>query len=329
MAKVDLGKAGKFLKPMTVVIVLGVILALVFGFTSFFVVDQTERGVVTTFGRYTYTAEPGLHFLAPFGIQRFYNVATEVVNVEQFGFKTEKASVVSSYDESVKPIVMLTGDLNIVQIEWIVQYKIVDPRAWLFNLQDRHQTIRDISQSAVNQLVGDASFAEITTSARVRIEGDALIMMNGMFKEFNLGINVIAVKFQNVEMPEAVKDAFSDVSNAKTDLIRLINEGKEAYNAVIPKAQGEAQQIVQQAEGYGLQRVNAAQGDVARFLAVYAEYRKAPEITRQRLYYEMVEEVFGPQSGTTLIDKKLGSFLPIKNLGPSGSSSSAATGAVQ
>jgi membrane protease subunit HflK len=297
---------------VTILVILGVIVVLVLMGTSVFMVDQTERGVVTTFGKFSYVAEPGLHFMLPFGIQKNYNVPTEVVQVEQFGYTTDKAGVTSQYSD--KPITMLTGDLNIVQIEWIVQYKIEDPRAWQFNVYDRHKTIRDISQSVVNQLVGDSSFAEITTSARVRLEGEALELMNTSYKEFGLGINVIAVKFQNVEMPEAVKAAFSDVSNAKTDLIRMINEGKEAYNAVIPKAQGQADQILRQAEGYATERVNKAQGDVARFAAVYEEYRKAPEITRERLYYEMMESVFGAESGVTLIDKNLSNFLPIQNM---------------
>ncbi len=323
MPKVDIGGAAKFLKPVTILVVLAVIVGLILAGTSVFMVDQTERAVVTTFGRFSRVAEPGLHFKWPFGIQKSYNVPTEVVQVEQFGFRTEKAAVISRYDESYKPIVMLTGDLNIVQIEWIVQYKIVDARAWQFNVYDRHKTIRDVSQSVVNQLVGDSSFAEITTSARVRLEGEALELMNQSYKALNLGINVIAVKFQNVEMPEAVKAAFSDVSNAKTDLIRMINEGKEAYNAVIPKAQGQADQILRQAEGYATERVNKAQGDVARFAAVYEEYRKAPDITRERLYYEMMEAVFGSEKNVTLIDKNLDGYLPIQNIGEQGK---AATG---
>ncbi len=304
----------KFLKPATFIIAIIVILVLILMGTGFFIVDQTERGVVTRFGRFSRVLAPGPHFKLPFGIEKSYTVPTEIINEEQFGFRTEKAGVVSRYDESVKPVSMLTGDLNVVQLEWIVQYKIVDPRAWLFNVDNKHRTIRDISISAVNQLVGDASFADITTSARVRIEGEAQSLMNEFFKSLDMGITVIAVKFQNVEMPDAIKEAFSDVSNAKTDLIRLINEGKEAYNAVIPKAQGQAEQIIRQAEGYATERVNKAQGDVARFLAVYEEYRKAPQITRERLYYEMVEDVFSRGGDTTLLDKKLDGFLPVKTL---------------
>lgn len=308
----------KFLRPVVIIIAIGIVLVLVLMGTSVFIVDQTERAVVTTFGKFSYVADPGMHAKAPLGIQVNYNIPTEVIQTEQFGFRTTKAAVQSSFDPRIKPITMLTGDLNVVMVEWIVQYKIVDPRAWQFNLQDRHKTIRDISQSVINRLVGDASFAEITTSARVRIEGESLVLMNQTFKQLGVGINVIAVKFQNVEMPEAVKEAFSDVSNAKTDLMRLINEGKESYNAVIPKAQGEADQIVRQAEGYAAERVNNAEGDVARFISVYEEYRKAPEITRQRLYFEMMEDIFSQQKNVTLIDKRLGGVLPIKQLSNSG-----------
>jgi membrane protease subunit HflK len=302
-------------KPGMIVIIIVAVVVLALLSTSVYIVDQTERGVITLFGKFSKIAEPGLHFKIPFGIEQNYNIATEVINVEQFGFKTEKAGIVSQYDESAKPIAMLTGDLNVVQIEWIVQYKIIDPRAWQFNLQNRNTTIRDMSISVINQLVGDASFTEITTSARVRIEGEALILMNQTFKDLGIGINVIAVKFQNVEMPEAVKAAFSDVSNAKTDALRMINEGKEEYNAVIPKAQGEASQLILKAEGYASVRINKAKGDVDQFLRIYAEYLKAPSITKQRLYLEMVEQVFGsPDEKVDLIDKRLGNFLPLKNL---------------
>jgi membrane protease subunit HflK len=153
--------------------------------------------------------------------------------------------------------------------------------------------------------------------------------MNATYDELGLGIDVIAVKFQNVEMPEAVKAAFSDVSNAKTDLIRMINEGKESYNAVIPKAQGEADQILRQAEGYATERLNKAQGDVARFNSVYAEYVKAPTITRERLYYEMMEAVFGSESGVTLIDKNLSNYLPIQSIDGSKGTLKALTGGAQ
>jgi membrane protease subunit HflK len=305
----------KFLKPLPIIIVIVALLALVFLFTSFFVVDQTERAVVTTFGAFSYIAEPGLHYKLPFGIQQNINVPTEIVQTSQFGFGTIRSDVESEYDPNVKPIVMLTGDLNVVLLEWVVQYKIVDPKAWTFNVYWRHKLIEDVSQSVMNQLVGDASFYDITTNARVRIEGEAMNMMNEALSSFNIGVNVIAVKFQNVEMPGAVQAAFSDVSNAKTDYLKFKNEAQEQYNAVVPKAKGEADKVVAQAEGYAYDRVKAAEAEVNRFLEVYEEYLKAPAITKQRLYYEMMETVFGGQESVTLIDKNLNNIVPLLNLG--------------
>jgi membrane protease subunit HflK len=300
------------------VIIIGIaaILVLIFFSTSFFIVDQTSRAVITTFGKFTSEAEPGLHFKIPFGIQKSYNVPTEVVQTEQFGFRTEKAGVVTQYSETKYPqeSVMLTGDLNIVDVEWIIQYRIVDARAWLFNLSDRHKTIRDISQSGVNLLVGDRTILGVIGPERTTIEDTAVQMMNDTFANYGLGIKVTQVKLQNIVPPKGVQEAFEDVNKAIQDMNRLINEGKEAYNSEIPKAQGQAQQAVEVAQGYAAERVNEAKGDVARFVSVYDEYRKAPSITRQRLYYEMVEEVFKGEKNVELIDKRFTNFLPMKSL---------------
>jgi modulator of FtsH protease HflK len=149
---------------------------------------------------------------------------------------------------------------------------------------------------------------------RTEIQNTGAELMNKMFKEFDLGINIIAVQLQNIVPPQGVQAAFEDVNKAIQDMNRMINEGKESYNKEIPKAQGEASQVKQVAEGYSSERVNKANGDVSRFAQVYTEYKKSPDITRQRLYYEMVEQVFGDAAGTQLIDKKLGNFLPLKNI---------------
>ncbi len=305
------------MKPTMIIIGIAAILVLIFFSTSFFIVDQTSRAVITTFGKYTSQAEPGLHFKIPFGIQQSFNVPTEVVQTEQFGFRTEKAGVVTQYSETAYPqeSVMLTGDLNIVDVEWIIQYRIVDPKAWLFNLSDRHKTIRDISQSVVNLLVGDRTILGVIGPERTTIEDAAVQMMNETFGNYGLGIKVTQVKLQNIVPPKGVQEAFEDVNKAIQDMNRLINEGKESYNSEIPKAQGQAQQAVEVAQGYATERVNEAKGDVARFSSVYAEYRKAPSITRQRLYYEMVEAVFKGEKNVELIDKRFTNFLPLKNLG--------------
>lgn len=305
------------LTPGVVLIVIAVIALLIIFSTSFIVVDQTERAVITTFGKFTSVAQPGLTFKWPFGIQKAYHVKTEVVQTEQFGFRTDKAGVVTQYSAKEYPeeSTMLTGDLNIISVEWIIQYKITDPKAWLFDVSDRQKTIRDISQSVVNLLVGDRTILGVIGPERTAIQEASVQMMNEKFSEFGLGIKVTQVQLQNIVPPKGVQDAFEDVNKAIQDMNRLVNEGKETYNSEIPKAQGQAQQQIEVAQGYAAERVNEAKGDVARFNSVYDEYRKAPEVTRQRLYYEMVEDVFKTEKNVELIDKRFSNFLPIKSLG--------------
>jgi modulator of FtsH protease HflK len=304
------------ISPAIVLLIIAAIVLLVIFSTSFIVVDQTERAVITTWGKFTRVAEPGLAFKWPFGIQKAYHVKTEVVQAEQFGFRTDKAGVVTQYSPKEYPeeSTMLTGDLNIISVEWIIQYRITDPKAWLFNVSDRNKTIRDISQSVVNLLVGDRTILGVIGPERTAIQEAAVQMMNAKFTEFGLGINVTQVQLQNIVPPKGVQDAFEDVNKAIQDMNRLVNEGKEAYNTEIPKAQGQAEQTIEVAQGYASERVNEAKGDVARFNSVYDEYRKAPDVTRQRLYYEMVEDVFKGEKNIQLIDKKFSNFLPLKNL---------------
>jgi membrane protease subunit HflK len=209
---------------------------------------------------------------------------------------------------------MLTGDLNIVDVEWIIQYRINDPKAWLFTVSDRQKTIRDISQSVLNNLVGDRLILGVIGPDRQKIQDNAVIMMNEIFSKYDLGITVTQVQLQNIVPPAGVQDAFEDVNKAIQDMNRLINEGKEAYNAEIPKAKGQADQLIEIAQGYSTERVNKAKGDVARFASVLDEYRKAPDVTRKRLYYEMMNEVFEGNEGVDLIDKSLSNMLPVKIL---------------
>ncbi|MEJ5188967.1 MAG: FtsH protease activity modulator HflK [Breznakiellaceae bacterium] len=312
------GNIKRFLGPTSIILAIGIIVVIVLMSTSFYIVDQTEEAVVTRFGKYLTTNGPGMHYKLPFGIDKHYLVKTKVVQTEQFGFRTLKAGVNTVYSQEAFPdeSTMLTGDLNIVDVEWIIQYRIVDPRAWLFNVnpKERTTTIRDVSRSVMNMLVGDRAILDVMGPQRTEIESEAIQLMNDTFKQYGLGISVITVKLQNIVPPQGVQAAFEDVNKAIQDMNRLINEGKEAYNAEIPKAQGEADKIIQIAQGYASERVNMARGDVARFNAVYEEYRKAPDITRRRLYYEMVENIFKDDKGTTLIDRRFQNFLPLKNL---------------
>ncbi len=320
MAEKQKGDWKRFLKPSFLIpLILIIVVAGAFA-SSIFVVDQAEQAVITRFGRYYKTLGPGLHTKIPFEIDKKFIVpGNKVVQTEQFGFKTTRSGILNQYQNNItKESTMLTGDLNIVDVEWIIQYRIVDPRAWLFTVQEKEQTIRDISRSVINTLVGDRAILAVMSSERSNIENLAVDMMNEQFTQLGMGINVFAVKLQNIVPPAGVQDAFEDVNKAIQDMNRFINEGKESYNAEIPRAQGEADRQIQVADGYAAERVNMAKGDVARFNAVYEEYRKAPAITRERLYLEAMEQVFASSTEDgkkpALIDSELDNMLPIKNL---------------
>ncbi len=303
------------LKPTTILLAVLALVVLSTAGTSFYMVDESEQAVITRLGKYYKTVGPGLQFKIPFGIDKSFIVPVTEIQTEEFTVNTLPGNQV--YYQSTAGIdgyTMLTGDLNIVDVEWIIQYRIVDPVAWLFNVQDRRNTIRDISQSVINALVGDRAILDVIGSERIAIEVAAMEQMNASFDELGLGIDINAVLLQNIVPPVSVQDAFEDVNRAQQDAERFINEGKEAYNKEIPLAQGIADQQIQVAEGYAIERVNQAQGDVARFNAIYEEYQDAPQVTRDRLYLETIETVLSSRENTTLIDGELDNVLPVKTL---------------
>ena len=319
------------LKPRMIVLI--VIVALVIGIvmSSFFIVDQTEQGVVLRFGEYNRTVPPGLNFKLPFGIEQNRNVPTQVIQNMAFGFRVEEAGINTRQSNVDYPeeSIMLTGDLNIVDVEWIIQYRITEPVNWLFNVENQEKTIRDISQSVINRLVGDRAIVDVIGAERARIETDGRQEMNETLNSYGLGINITQVRLQNIVPPAGrVQDAFEDVNKAVQDLNRLINEGREQYNREIPRADGQGQRIVQEAQGYAAERVNRAQGDAARFNEVLTEYQADPQTTRTRLYYEMVESAFGEAEGSELVDRNLDNFLPLLSLQREGATQ-ATTGQAQ
>ena len=310
--------AGNF-SPRAVGVVIGVVVLFAIIVSSVFVVDQRETAVVLRFGRFLRLADEGLHFKLPFGIDRNINVETEQIKKLEFGYRTERAGVQTVFSAQDFPdeSVMLTGDLNIVDVEWSIQYRIVNPRNYLFNVLDQEKTLRDISQSVINQLVGDRAILDVIGTERENIEFIGEERMNEIFDSYELGISVTALKLQNIVPPKgAVQNAFEDVNKAIQDRSRFIEEGKEAFNQAIPRARGQALQIIQEAEGYREERINRAFGDTARFRDVHEEYRRNPEVTRSRLYFEMFEDVFVNADGTDLIDRNLDNFIPLKNLVP-------------
>ncbi|TVR89564.1 MAG: FtsH protease activity modulator HflK [Spirochaetaceae bacterium] len=305
------------IKPKLVLFALIVIAVFGVATTSVFIVDQTEQSVVLLLGEYNRTVGPGLQFKLPFGIESSHNVPTQVLQNASFGFRTATPGIQTRYDDRDYPeeSIMLTGDLNIVDVEWIIQFRIDDPVKWLFEVQDQTKTIRDISQSVVNQLVGDRAILDVIGSERSNIELQALELKNDILNSYDLGVRVMQVRLQNIVPPVGrVQDAFEDVNRAVQDMNRLINEGREQYNREIPRTRGQAQRLVQEAGGYATERVNRARGDAARFEAVLGEYAAAPATTRTRLYIEMMEDLFMEDDGTLLIDRELDNFLPLLNL---------------
>lgn len=309
------------IKPKFIWTILIVVIVAFSIMSGVYMVDQTEEAVVLTLGRYSRTTGPGLNYKLPLGLERVYKVPTKVIQTMQFGFRTDSAGITTIYSQKdySGESVMLTGDLNIVDVSWIIQYRIVDPHAWLFNVNNKEKTIRDVSQSVINQLVGDRAILNVIGSERTNIEDAGMQMTQRIIDSYGMGIQITTVKLQNIVPPEGeVQDAFEDVNKAIQDMNRLINEGKEAYNREIPKATGEAQQLIQVAEGYATERVNRANGDTARFAAVLEEYEKNPSITRDRLYYEMIEAVFGKGSAVDIVDKNLKNFVPFKSMNSAG-----------
>ncbi len=280
--------------------------------TAFFTVDPEEVGVIVRFGKYVRTVEPGLNYKIPL-VESVYKVAVERQQKMEFGFRTTRAGVKSSYSSkgSIEESLMLTGDLNLADVEWVVQYRIDNPYNYLFKVRNPEVTLRDVSESAMRQIVGDRTVNEVLTVGRAEISAKLQDLMQQICREYSIGVKIEQVVLQDVNPPEPVKAAFNAVNEAQQEKETLINQAKAEYNKVIPKAAGQAKETIQMAEGYATERVNNAKGDVARFNALYDEYVKAPEVTRRRIYLETMETVV-PRLGQKIITDQNGSnVLPL------------------
>jgi membrane protease subunit HflK len=291
---------------------LAALLVLFLLITSMFQIGPEEVGVITRFGKYVRTVEPGLNVKFPI-IERLYKVAVERQQKEEFGFRTTQAGIKSEYskvgteDESL----MLTGDLNLADVEWIVQYRIIDPYSYLFKVREPVTTLRDISEASMREIVGDRTVNEVLTVGRAEIAMSVHQTIQALCTEYSLGIRIEQVVLQDVNPPDPVKDAFNDVNQAQQERETLINQARSEYNKVIPKAKGQAEETIQRAEGYATERVNNALGESARFNALYYEYVKAPEVTKRRIYLETMEEVI-PKLGNKIITDEDGTnVLPL------------------
>ena len=308
----SLGKGGKPLWLIVIVIILGIILA----YTSFYTIAPGHKGVILRFGRYSSMVLPGLHFKIPFGVDTVYKVHTEQVDTESFGFKSVSPGIRTQYEKSAateRESLMLTGDLNVIDVEWIIQFRREDPRKYLFNVQDPIMAIRDISESVNRRIVGNRSFDYVLQN-REEVNKMAQEELQGILDEYETGNHIVNVRLQNVVPPDPVKGAFNEVNEAQQEKERLINEAQETYNRQIPQAKGEAERAINGARGFALERVNHAKGDVARFSAVLKEYRNAKEVTKQRLYLEAYQAILPNAKQIYIIDSEQKGLLPLLQL---------------
>jgi membrane protease subunit HflK len=296
-----------------VLLLLPFLLLLIGVVTSFYKVDTEETGVLLRFGHFSSFAEPGLHLKIPFGIDRIYKVKTGRVFKEEFGFRTLKAGVRTTYtkrnleDESLT----LTGDLNVSDVEWIVQYQIADPFKYLFRINNPEETIRDLSEAVVRKVVGNSNVSEVLTTERAMLADNIHKDLQEILNSYDIGIRIVTVKFQDVNPPDPVKAAFNEVNEAEQQKESLIFQAREQYNREVPKARGVARRTIQEAEGYAVERTNKARGETSRFLALLTEYRKAPKVTRQRLYLETLERILPQLEEIYVMDPAGSGALPL------------------
>ena len=293
-----------------------VVLILIAAGSSFYMVNTEERGVVQRFGKFVRETEPGLHFKLPLGIEKVSTPKVKRVLKEEFGFRTLKAGVQTRYGKRpIEEYLMLCGDLSVAEVEWTVQYEIADAKEYLFNVRNPEKVLRDVSESVMRSVVGDSSVDEVLTERREEINDEAGAKMQDMLDIYRVGLRIVFVKLQDVNPPEQVKPAFNEVNAAQQDKERLVNRALEEYNKVIPKARGQALQLVKQADAYAIERTNMAKGDASRFMQVWAEYSESKDVTRRRLYLEGLGKVLPNIEKKYVIDDDVKGLLPMMKLG--------------
>jgi len=305
-------------KPPLRVILIGalILIGLAIIFSAVFTIQPEEVGVVLRFGEFTRTANPGLNFKMPAPIEQVLKVPVQRQLKQEFGFQTAEAGVRTRYaDRSFEnESLMLTGDLNVAVVEWIAQYRVADPYKYLFKVRNVTKTFRDMNEAVMRAVVGDRSVDEVITIGRLEIEDQVKIKLQELCDRYETGIVVDQIVLQDVNPPDQVKPSFNEVNQAEQERERSINEARGEYNKVIPKAGGEAEQVIEQAKGYAIDRVNRAKGDAVLFEEVYGAYRRAPEVTRRRIFLETMETIYPAMERKILLDNSLEGILPLLQL---------------
>ncbi len=290
--------------------------------SAVYTVPSDSVALVQRFGKYVVTVPPGLHAKLPFGIDTATVLPVKRQLKQEFGFTTPGArdpSQGGKPDEAQLVAQMVTGDLNAALVEWVVQYRISHPFRFLFEVRMPKETLRYVSESVMREVVGDRTVDEVITVGRQEIENDALIKMQALSRKYAIGVSIDQVQLKDINPPKPVQDSFNEVNQAQQEKERLINEARRAYNKVVPLALGEKDQRIREADGYRIRRINEAEGDAARFNALFVEYKKAPEVTLRRIYIETLQGVLPGVKETIIVDGASSQVLPLLNLSPHGS----------
>lgn len=307
----------KFNRPKGLWVVLLIVAVFLIGSSAYYTVGPEETGLVLRFGQYVRSAGPGIHAKLPLGVEQAIMVKTGYIFKEEFGFRGISPGVRSRFSDKgfEEEAPMLTGDLAVIDVKWIVQYQIRDPRKWLFAVRDGVAAIRDLSESVMRRIVGNRYSDSVLTLQRVEIAAQAQKELQELLDVYQTGAQVVTVKLQDVNPPVPVQPAFNEVNEARQQMERMINEAQEAYNREIPKAQGEGKRIVTEAEGYATEQVNRAQGEAKRFGEVLAAYRQAKDVTLRRFYLDAMQKILAGSGKVWVVDESVKGLLPLMNLG--------------
>jgi membrane protease subunit HflK len=296
-------------------LILAIVILVAIFWTAWFTVQPEETGIVQRFGKVMREAGPGLHFKLPFGVEKVRRLPTARVLKEEFGFRTVAAlpgektrydTRGSFKDESL----MLTGDLNVIDVQWIIQYRIEDPIRYLFQVRDAPKTIRDTTEAVMRRAVGNRLGSDVLTTGRVAVASEAKNEIQKILTEYEAGVRLVTVELQDVTPPDTVKPAFNEVNESRQDKERTINKAQEQANREIPKARGVAAQSISEAEGYALERVNRAEGEATRFEAILSQYQQAPQVTRRRLYLEAMTGLLADMKALYIVDNDQKAMVP-------------------
>lgn len=302
-------------KSILTILILGLI---VFFLSSiWFTIGPEEVGVILRLGKYNRTINPGLNYKLPFGIERVRKVPVERQLKLEFGFRTVKAGIQTEYSTKKyqEESLMLTGDLNAAEVEWIVQYRVSDPYKYLFRVRNIETTFRDINEATVREVIGDRTVDEVLTVGRQEVADTVTQKLQELCDQYEMGIKIEQVVLQDVNPPETVKPAFNEVNEAQQEREKLINQAWSEYNKVVPRAKGEAERTIEEAKGYALERINNARGEASKFNSVFKEYSKAKEVTRQRIYLETMGNILKKVGRKLITDDKANGILPLFQFG--------------